>query len=484
MTRSLPASKIRPDGADPEGRPATDALTRRGFIGGTAATVAGGVLSGCAASQPAATTPMTATTPTSRVSGAYDPATFTGPGIESQSGTAIYRLPRDHAMHGGPWYRGAEYQETHYFTGFFNDKKSGKPFSLFFCWSVYGWDEKLKRPLWVALFALTDIERKKFYQSVHVMPGAVTTRGSGPDVADRDFFADYVMGKAADDSSGAFAYRSADESFRWMADVPKPSTRVPNSAFFMDVRANVVKPGFHCPVPGGFTVEGLPTVLTDTKANPFTGAALSWYIIAPCMQTTARVRCEDLDLELEGQVYYEHQWGRIRIPGMEQARYFWGWARLDSGEILNWRTYRDVSTGQYVPSDPANRFNVVRPDGSVQYFSGPAFTYEPLKSWKSPVTGVEYPIYGLMKTPLGNFFCEPVVDVAEAQLLNGGMWEGAARLRKDSATGPYVGRSFCEHMWAPFDSPVGKDIPYDSNVTARRDLALPAGSDYRQYIKW
>jgi hypothetical protein len=126
----------------------------------------------------------------------------------------------------------------------------------------------------------------------------------------------------------------------------------------------------------------------------------------------------------------------------------------------------------------------VRPDGSVQYFSGPAFTYEPSRSWKSPVTGVEYPIYGTIKTPLGDFFCEPVVDVAEAQLMNGGMWEGAARLRKDNANGPYVGRSFCEHMWAPFDSAVGKDIPYDPAITARRDLTLPDGQDYRQYIKW
>ena len=451
-------------------------LSRRGLIGSGAAALMGGMLGGCASSQPAAAGPGSA--------GAYDPARFTGPGIESESGTAIYRLPRDHAMHGGAWYRGAEYQETHYFTGFFNDRKTGKPFSLFYCWSVYGWDARLQRPLWIGLFALTDIERRKFVQAVHVMTGQLTTSGSGPAAAPADFFTDYALGQGPDDSQGAFSYRAADESWRWMASVPKPSTRVPNSAFFMDARARVVKPGYHCPVPYGFTQEGLPTELSDTKANPFTGAGLSWYVIAPCMQMSAQVKCEDMDLDLDGQVYYEHQWGRLRIPGMEQARYFWGWARMDNGDILNWRTYRDVKTGQYVPSDSANRFNIIRPDGSVQYFMGPAFTYEPQRSWKSPVTGVEYPIYGLMKTPVGNFFCEPVVDVAEAQLLNGGMWEGAARLRKDGPTGPYVGRSFCEHMWAPFDSPVGKDIPYDPSITARRDGALPQGSDYRQYIKW
>lgn len=453
---------------------------RRVFLGSTAAAVAGGVLGGCATAQPAA--PAARAAPVAR--GAYDPATFTGPGIESQSGTAIYRLPRDHSLHGGPWYRGAEYQETNYWTGFFNDRKTGKPFSVFFCWSVYGWDAKLNRPLWVALFSMTDIERKKFVQCVHVMPGMLTGRGSGPDVADRDFFTDYTIGKGADDSTGAFSYRASDESWRYAVDVPKPSARVPNSPFFMDATAKVVKPGYQCPVPYGFTQEGLPTELGDTKANPFTGAALSWYVIAPVIEMNIKIRCEDMDLDLVGQAYYEHQWGRIRIPGMEQARYFWGWARMDNGDILNWRTYRDAKSGRFMAGDSANRFNIVRPDGSVQYWMGPAFSFEPQRGWKSPVTGVEYPLYGLMKTPVGNFWTEPVVDVAEAQLLNGGMWEGAARLRKDGPDGPVVGRSFNEHMWAPFDSPVGKDIPYDASITARRDLALPAASDFRPFVKW
>lgn len=403
---------------------------------------------------------------------------------ETETGGRLYNLPRDHAMHGGDWYRGAEYQETHYFTGFFKDKKSGKPFSMFFCWSVYGYDKKLDRPLWVALYSMTDIERKKFVQCVHVMPGAVTAKGSGPNVDKKDFFADYTIEKGADGSSGLFSYKSAGETWRWMADVPKPSDRVPNSPFMMDLTGKVVKPGYQCPVPYGFTQEGLGSDVTDNLANPFTGASLSWYIIAPCMEATARVTCEDMDLELEGQLYYEHQWGRLRIPGMEQARYFWGWARMDDGRILNWRTYRDAKTGEYVPSDSANRFNVVNTDGRMQYFMGPAFTYTPYKGWKSPVTGVDYPLYGKMETPVGVFYTEPVVDVAEAQLLNGGMWEGAMRLRKDTPDGPVVAWSFGEHMWAPFDSPVGKDIPYDPAITAKRDGDLPAQSDFKPFISW
>ena len=78
---------------------------------------------------------------------------------------------------------------------------------MFFCWSVYGWDKKLNRPIWVSLFSMTDIERKKFVQCVQPMSGPFTSRGSGPDVADDAFFAEYSIGKGADGSQGAFPIR-------------------------------------------------------------------------------------------------------------------------------------------------------------------------------------------------------------------------------------------------------------------------------------
>ncbi len=115
---------------------------------------------------------------------------------------------------------------------------------------------------------------------------------------------------------------------------------------------------------------------------------------------------------------------------------------------------------------------------------GPAFVYEPQKWWKSPFTGVEYPVYGKMTTPVGVFYTDPIVEVAEAQLFNGGMWEGAARLRADSPNGPVVGHSFCEFMWAPFDSPLGKDIPYDPKITASSADNFNEASDFREYTRW
>jgi hypothetical protein len=96
----------------------TGGTGRRTFLTGAAATVAA-VAAGRASAKPS---PSAAPSAARK---AFDPATFTGPGFESETGNQVYHFPRDNAMHGGPWYRGAEYQETHYFTGFFKEKRTG-----------------------------------------------------------------------------------------------------------------------------------------------------------------------------------------------------------------------------------------------------------------------------------------------------------------------------------------------------------------------
>jgi len=207
----------------------SEKVNRRDFLKSGAGTVAAGAVGGLATQ--GVTQAQTETAKAATVSA-----------FETETGGRIYNLPRDHAMHAGEWYKGAEYQETNYFTGFFKEKKTGKPYSVFFCWSVYGWDAKLQRPLWVALFSMCDIERKKFYQAVQPMSGPVTGVGSGPAVDPKDFFAEYTIGKGADGSEGLFSYHSAGEAWRWMANVPQPSKNIPNQTpfgeFFFQVRIN------------------------------------------------------------------------------------------------------------------------------------------------------------------------------------------------------------------------------------------------------
>jgi hypothetical protein len=48
---------------------------------------------------------------------------------------------------------------------------------------------------------------------------------------------------------------------------------------------------------------------------------------------------------------------------------------------------------------------------------------------------------------------------------------------------PVVERSFCEFMWAPLDSPLGKDIPYDPAITASPSAGLREARGIRTYTK-
>lgn len=137
----------------------------------------------------------------------------------------------------------------------------------------------------------------------------------------------------------------------------------------------MVKRGFRCPVPRGFTQEGLGIALANNRANPYTGAGLSWYINAP---------------------------------------------RIDMD--MNWM--------------------------------GSAFVCEPLKWWRLPKAGIDYPVYAKMNNLLRVFCSDPVVE-----------------------------RSFCEFMWAPLDSPLGKDIPYDPAITASPSAGLREARGIRTYTK-
>ena len=111
--------------------------SRRSFLGGAVATVAGGLVAGCASSQPAPgaaataaggtagtmAAPGTQTTAQAQTAGGnpLGQAPVGGPGIETQSGQAIYRFPRDHAWHGGAFYQSNEYNEWHYITALGRD---------------------------------------------------------------------------------------------------------------------------------------------------------------------------------------------------------------------------------------------------------------------------------------------------------------------------------------------------------------------------
>jgi hypothetical protein len=101
-----------------------------------------------------------------------------GPGIETQSGQTIYRLPRDHACHGGAFHQSNEYNEWHYITALGRDIKTGRRISAFRVALAQGRTASEGRPLHNVLFAFHNLDTGEFRTSLSYVTGPLKTEGS------------------------------------------------------------------------------------------------------------------------------------------------------------------------------------------------------------------------------------------------------------------------------------------------------------------
>ena len=130
-------------------------LSRRQFLKSGAGTVVSGTIGGIAAQGVAqAQTPSASGTP----------PPVSSPGVETQSGQAVYQLPRDHAWHGGKFYQSNDYNEWHYLTVLGRDVKTGERISIFWVPLAQGWMAEDARPLHNVLFAFHNLDTGEFHR--------------------------------------------------------------------------------------------------------------------------------------------------------------------------------------------------------------------------------------------------------------------------------------------------------------------------------
>jgi len=414
---------------------ANEALSRRTFLG-AAATVAGGLVTGLASSQPAP----------GAAAATSGPAPAGGPGIETQSGQAIYRLPRDHAWHGGAFYQSNDYNEWHYITALGRDLKTGQRISVFWVPLAQGWEASEGRPLHNVLFAFHNLETGEFQTSMCYMKGALKTEGSAADA--KDFWFKYSI----DDGKNGFttAYDYPTETWRFAGYNNKDDMW--NAPFKLDMTATLRTPGY---VPMAYW--GLESIGVDPqhRQNPESMYGLTYYYTAPTMACKGSLQVGGRTVEFEADGWFEHQWGNFR--NTYQYRYFWGWFRFTNGDTM---TYRQYYQGEEF-NDP--QYNVNRylfMDGKTHqrsYSFGPAFKVIPSRFWTSPKSGKSYPWYGRMETPQGTFFYEPSHPAQEGYGLAGAYIEGVIQLRQGSPTGPIVATGFTEMISLTEPFPDGND---------------------------
>ena len=172
--------------------------------------------------------------------------------------------------------------------------------------------------------------------------------------------------------------------------------------------------------------------------------AASYYLTFPRLQASGEVKFDSETNRVRGEAWMDHEISSSQLGG-DQAG--WDWCCLqfkDGREIMAYRMRRKDGS-----QDPFSTLAWVGTNGSVTQLSSAEFKIAMVRTWKSPVTGANYPVSIKLQTrdPQSkqrvNFLLEPL---AENQELAGGgslaYWEGACRIRDDA--GNEIGSAFLE----------------------------------------
>ncbi len=124
-----------------------------------------------------------------------------------------------------------------------------------------------------------------------------------------------------------------------------------------------------------------------------------------------------------GKAWLDHEWSNAYLAP-EAAGWDWCGINLDDGGSLM-------------------AFRMRAKAGGVHY-APPGVSFQPVRAWRSPRTGIDYPVEMLVKGPQGEFLLKPLMDDQEfdARASTGIIyWEGAVRAFRD---GREAGRGYLE----------------------------------------
>jgi len=171
----------------------------------------------------------------------------------------------------------------------------------------------------------------------------------------------------------------------------------------------------------------------------------SYYYSRPQLTVDGTLERGGRPVSVHGTAWLDHEWSSAYLPP-EAAGWDWIGINLDDGGALMAFVMRSKSGGVHYAGGTR-----ARADGSRQTFTPKAVRFEPLRLWRSPRTGVEYPVSMRVSTGGEEWTLEPLMDDQEldSRASTGTIyWEGAVRVR---AGGREVGRGYLEltGYWKP-----------------------------------
>lgn len=190
--------------------------------------------------------------------------------------------------------------------------------------------------------------------------------------------------------------------------------------------------------------EGKPRVLHgedgySEKSNVPGGA--SYYYAHTRLPARGELRLpgRPVAVPVAGEAWYDHEWGSI---GLGDGQVGWDWfsLQLDDGYELMFFHIRDRD-GTTV----AQRGSLVDPAGGVRAFGEGVLDARPLRTWRSPHSGAQYPVAWHLESEVLELSLEVSARMDDQELRTAVQyWEGSIRAEGRHAGRPVQGQGFLE----------------------------------------
>jgi len=156
----------------------------------------------------------------------------------------------------------------------------------------------------------------------------------------------------------------------------------------------------------------------------------SYYYSLPQLRVSGNVETRGTDLPVTGSAWLDHEWSSAYLAP-EAAGWDWIGVNLaDGGALMAFRMRGRAGGVTYAGGTLGSTA------GEARKFRRDEVAFEPLRLWRSPRTGVEYPVAMRVRTAGIEWQIEPLMDDQEldARTSTGTIyWEGAVRVLRDGA---------------------------------------------------
>lgn len=272
--------------------------------------------------------------------------------------------------------------------------------------------------IYAAHFAVTDLDRQKFYFDQRYSRGAAGLAGAQASPL-RVWLENWSMEAPLVKASSAEEAAAATARLPWLLSAAA-------HGYELRVQAQALSP----PVLNG------DAGLSRKSSQP--GAA-SYYYSIPRMALRGQLVRDGKTLDVEGTAWLDREWGSGALAS-NQVGWDWFALQLDDGSALMFYSLRQQDGVQ----DPASAGTWIAPDGSVRSLVSSDVRLEVLEQWTSP-RGGRYPSRWRVQIPQLMLDADVRPLLTDQELLtNPRYWEGAVAVTGERAGSAIGGKGYVE----------------------------------------